>query len=206
MAWHRTRGRSNERGASLIEAALATPLFLLLIFTVFELGLLAFSDLTTTNASRAGARSAGVFDARRNADFEILATVGEKLGDFGLLKLDYVVVYRIDQVGDDMNPLCHSQSVSSAADPVRPCNRYVPADLNRPYYLADGVTESTDFGCGVGAVDRFWCPADRNTSLSGALDLVGVYVRTDHHYITGVIGQTQDLSGSTVSQVEPVES
>lgn len=184
---------------------MATPVFLLMIFAVFELGLLAFSDLTTTNASRAAARSAGVFDSRRAADFEILGMVGEKLGEFGLLELEYVVVYRIDEVGDDMNPLCHAQSVASTSDPDRPCNRYEPADLSLPYFLSDGVTETPHFGCGGSAVDRFWCPADRNTSLSGSLDLVGVHVQTTHRYLTGFIGGTEDLSGSTVSQVEPVD-
>ncbi len=189
----------------LIEAALATPVFFLMLFAVIELGLLSLSELTTTNASRAGARSASVFDARRNADFEILSTVENALGSLRLNELEYVVVYRVDQIGDDMNPLCHTQPVSLSADPARPCNRYLPADLALDYYQADGVTETSHFGCGPGAVDRHWCPADRQTSLTGDLDLVGVHVQTTHHYMMGFIGQTQDLSDSTVVQVEPVD-
>lgn len=193
----------SQRGASMIEFALVAPLFLLLVFGVFEFGMLALSDLTTGNASSAGARSASVFDAQRNADFQILETIESSLDTVGLHELEYVVVYRVEQVGDDMNPQCHVQSVSSASDPLRPCNRYTPADLTLPYFAADGVTETSNFGCGTGAVDRFWCPADRETSLSGALDLVGVYVQTQHTFMTGFIGSTRELSETTVIQVEP---
>jgi len=196
----------SARGASLVEASLATPVFLLLVFTIFELGFLSLSDLTTTNASRAGARSAGVHNAHRNADFEILSTVETALGSLGLHELEYVVVFRVDEVGDDMNPQCHTQPVSLSADPDRPCNRYVPADLSLEYYQADGVTETNHFGCGASAVDRFWCPNDRQTLLSGDLDLVGVHIQTTHHYISGFIGTTQGLSASTVVQVEPSDT
>lgn len=198
--------RRSERGASLIEASLATPVFLLLLFTIFELGFLSLSDLTTTNASRAGARSAGVHNSRRIADFEIITTVEDALGSLRLNELEYIVVYRVDEVGDAMNPLCHTQSVSLSADPDRACNRYVPADLTLEYFEADGVTETTHFGCGAGAVDRYWCPADRQTLLTGDLDLVGVHIQTTHHYVTGFIGTTQDLSATTVVQVEPSDT
>lgn len=198
--------RRSERGATLVEASVATPVFFLLLFAVIELGFLSLSDLTTTNASRVGARSAGVHNAHRIADFEILSTVENALGSLGLHELDYVVVYRVDEVGDDMNPLCHTQPVSLSADPDRACNRYLPSDLALDYFQADGVTETSHFGCGASAVDRFWCPADRQTLLSGDLDLIGVHIQTTHHYVTGFIGTTQDLSAKTVVQVEPSDT
>jgi len=78
-------------------------------------------------------------------------------------------VFRVDAVGDAMNP----------------------------------VTESDHFGCGPSAVDRFWCPADRSTTLSGSLDLIGVHVQTKHSYVMRFFGSERELSDFTVTQIEP---
>ena len=41
---------SRERGAALIEAAIAIPVFVLIVFFILELGLLFRDSLTTDNA------------------------------------------------------------------------------------------------------------------------------------------------------------
>ncbi|MDH3684243.1 MAG: pilus assembly protein, partial [Acidimicrobiia bacterium] len=61
--------RRHERGASLAEAALATPVFLVLIFAVIEFGQLAHDSLATTNATREGAR-----EALPDRDFAVAST------------------------------------------------------------------------------------------------------------------------------------
>jgi len=58
----------------VVGATFVTPLFLILVFGVVELGLLAHDSLATSNASRAGSRAASAFDNRRDADFRILST------------------------------------------------------------------------------------------------------------------------------------
>ena len=49
-----------EAGQDLVEYALVLPLFLLLIFSIIEFGILFFQYSTVSNAAREGARAAAV--------------------------------------------------------------------------------------------------------------------------------------------------
>lgn len=191
-----------ERGATLIEAAFATPVLLLLVFALADLALLSHDVVEASNVAQQGARAAAVYEARPEADFQVLQEVA-KGGRLGTSDVDYVVVYRLRTVDDVMNPLCHATSVSSAADPDRPCNRYTAADFALNFYEPDGVTTTANFGCGTTAVDRHWCPADRETSLGGDIDIVGVYVSGTHRYVSGLVGRSRTIDGNAVAQLEP---
>ena len=52
----RTRGARDERGAELIEMALVTPIFLIIIAAMFDFGFLFRNWEVATNAAREGAR------------------------------------------------------------------------------------------------------------------------------------------------------
>jgi len=54
----RFRGRSRQRGQSLVETALILPIFLLLVVAIFDLGRAVFMYSTVGNAARQGARVA----------------------------------------------------------------------------------------------------------------------------------------------------
>ncbi len=193
----------------MVEAAIVTPVFLLILFGLLEFGLLARSELTTTFASRDGGRVASVYSNDANADFWILESIKHSIDPLGEENIDYVVVFRVENVGDEMNPLCHTQSVSAASDPVRPCNRYTQNEINLPLYYADNVTPTGFWGCDVvpgKAVDDAWCAKDRETSLSAGLDLIGVYVNAKHFYITGFFGDERPVDDVTIIQIEPEEA
>ncbi|MEM7340088.1 MAG: TadE family protein [Actinomycetota bacterium] len=194
---------NRERGATLVEAAFAAPIFLVIVLSLIELSLVAHNTIEVSDVAQRGVRAAGVYDSQRHADHEVLDAVTRTFGRIGTSDIDYVVIFRIESVGDEMNPQCHVTSVSLASDPQRPCNRYAAADLARPYVEADGVTPTPHFGCGPSSLDQFWCPADRQTSVAGNLDLVGVHIAATHRYLTGVIGATRGISGLAITQVEP---
>jgi hypothetical protein len=166
-----------------------------MIFGILEFGLLFRNNLTTTNASRDGARAASVFGRKSETDFLILQTVKHGASAMGTDAIDFVVVYRLANLGDAMDPDCLT------ASKVDVCNRYVPADFDRALDYTNG-NPAPHFRCGPVAVDRFWCPADRNSGLTDA-DLVGVYVQTTHDYVTGFFGSSQTLSDTTVIRIEP---
>lgn len=191
-----SRRRRSERGAVLVEAVFITPLLFIAIFAIFEYGLLIYNGNSTSNASRTAARSASVYGTDLSADFRILEKVEEEIDALGVDKVNYVVVYNITTIGDPMPSACHTSSVADV------CNRYVPADFDRPLDDAFG-NPTTDFRCGPIAVDRFWCPGDRETSLTGPPDLIGVYVNSTHTFATGFFGDTKMLEEQTVIRLEP---
>ena len=49
----------------------------------------------------------------------------------------------------------------------------------------------------------YWCPTAREDNISTPPDLVGVYVRTRHVYMTGFIGDETVLEETTVIRIEP---
>lgn len=201
--------RSSERGAAIIEAAFVTFPFILILFAIFEFGLLSRNNLTTTNASSEGARAASVFGREASADFYILQTIKQGIAPMGASNIDYIVVYRVQNIGDPMNTTCHTVSVAlpasgipPAAPEQQPCNRYTAADLDLAL-LDTSLNPTGNFGCLPTSVDSAWCPTFRNTSLSGPPDLVGVYVKTTHTYVSRMFGNTKELDQETVIQLEP---
>lgn len=194
------RERRRERGSALVEAAFVAPVFFLMLFAVFEFGFLYRNSLTTTNASREGARAASVHGAGAQTDFLVLQTIKHGISAQGYENIEYVVIYQLSSPDDPMPASCHTASNASLN-----CNRYTSSDLDLAYYQSDGVTPTGYFGCDpVTSVDRFWCPIDeREDSISGPPDYVGVYVKTKHTYMTGFIGDETTLDATTVIRIEP---
>ncbi len=180
----------------MVEAVFITPLLFIAIFAILEYGLMLYNDNSTANASRTAARSASVYGTDLSADYEIIQKVVEEIDVLGVEKVNYVVVYNIANVGDPMPSGCHTNSVMGV------CNRYTPADFNLPLDDAFG-NPSPHFRCGGTALDRFWCPGSRDTTLAGGTDLIGVYVNTTHTYATGFFGDSKILEEQTVIRLEP---
>ena len=62
---------SNEHGTSLVEFAIVLPLLLIVLFGIFEFGLLLYNQAVITNASREGARFGIVARTPRHTDEDI---------------------------------------------------------------------------------------------------------------------------------------
>lgn len=192
----RQRRENSERGAALIEAALVTPVFLLVLFSIMEMGLLFRDSLTTDNASREGARAASTRGSQADADYFVLRTVEHGLEAMGLERLQYVVVFRATSPNDTLPAGCEAASQSGL------CNHYTAADFFAE--LDDGAGNDTgNFRCG--ALDSSWCPTDRVTSLSAGTDFIGIHVETRHDFITGFFADGNDLGETTILRLEPNE-
>ncbi len=204
----RRRKRRSERGAAIIEAAFVTPVFFLLIFGLFEVGLLFRNSLTTNNAAQQGARMASVGGSTPDTDYLVLRSVEHGLEAMGLQELDFIVVFKASGPGDTVPAACLTASQTyDALNPTAPaCNRYTPSDFFKE--IEDPVTgvETGNFRCGVAAVDRYWCPTDRETSVSAGTDYVGIYVQTNHRFITGLFGDQRNLSETRIIRLEPSEN
>ena len=195
MRYRATRQRS-ERGAALIEAALVTPVFLLIVFFILEMGLLFRDSLTTDNASREGARAASTRGNEADADYFVLRTVEHGLEAMGLQRLQYVVVFKATGPNDTLPASC---AVASQADL---CNRYTAADFFAELDDAAG-NDTGNFRCGTR--DSSWCATTRETSLSAGTDFIGIHVQTRHDFITGMFAGGNDLGETTILRLEPDE-
>lgn len=189
-----TNQRMNgDRGATLVEAALVTPVLLLFIFGIFEFGL-AFRDyLTVANSARDGVRTASVAGADLDADYRTLAAIAEASTVLPDDAIEEIVIFKA--TGPDDSPAANCESAGT-------CNRYVASDLERP---------PDEFGCHTSTIapnapDRHWCPNTREVSVGTGLDFIGVEVLVRHEYVTGLFGAAVDLDDRMILKVEPQEN
>lgn len=197
-------GRDRERGATLVEAALVTLPFMLVVFAILEFGLAFRTDLTVSNASQRGTRAASVGGRAPTADFQIIDAVKDGLDDGGIDSVERVIVYRATSPGDPVPAGCLAITNPVGANGVSgSCNVYGPDALTDPLLLPDG-SDNPAWQCAPGARDEAWCPTTRAVSFSlGPRDYVGVYVETQHEFITGFFGGDVQIEANNVSRLEP---
>ncbi len=187
----RIRKRRSERGVALIEAAIATPVVVLLIFGIIEFGL-AFKDyLSMSAAVRDGARVASTLGRTTNTDYAILQQVKRRMLAVDASQIERIVVFKAvnpSSTIDSVNPSCKTTSIMNV------CNSYSNADLSRP---------ETDFTGGGGAPDQAWPPAVRKDALSAPPDYVGVWVQVKHQQITGLFTMKSTYTDEVIMRIEP---
>ncbi len=193
--------RRSERGAALVEAAIVAPLFLLLIFGIFEFGFLVRNSLVLSNATADAARAAAVAGSSPESDYRVLRAFEHGIQSAGLENLEVLVIYHADGPNDTIPATCFELPVPLNSE----CNVYVGYDFFRPYTDPSG-NPTSDWGCGINALDKRFCPLDRQTSVSAGPDYIGVYARFNHDYITSFFGSEQALTVNRIIRVEPDEA
>jgi len=136
--------RSEERGATLVEAAIAYSLLFLTLFAVVEFGL-AFKDwLSVSQASREGARAGATFGDDPSADILVLREIETTMAPIGLAAGDSVRVYRANNPNVNASETytyapgteCGtSGSWTGNPNPLLACCDWTPCpELGRPNY------------------------------------------------------------------------
>ena len=169
-----------EQGAVLVEAAMVLPVLLLLLFGILEWGMAFKNALTVSSATRSGAR-AGV--ARpRTADYQdaIVTSVETALDALSSGDPEELWIY---QAGADGYPVGYGDF--SGCNATR-CLRY--------------TWDGEEFQPVAG---YSWAGATQNACGAEA-DELGVYLRTEHHFVTGVFGSDRTLTDRTVMRLEPI--
>lgn len=178
----------------MIEAALATPVFLLVVVGVMEFGLALKDYLAMSSGSRAAVRTASTLGNASNTDYASVQALlkGSRAITQGSGTIQMVVVFKA--TGPD-NVLT-STSTCLTGSVTNLCNRYTTSDLTR---------SADDFGCGSSSPDRFWCPSSRKFRQSDPPDYVGIYVQVLHQNPTGLFGATRTFTDQYVMRIEPKE-
>lgn len=177
---------ADERGATLVEAAIILPLFFLLVFGLLEFGF-GFKDwLSLNHGAREGARVAVAAADDTRAD--ILALRALEAGLVGTM-LDNVLSVTIASADD---PTLANVYVPLAGDPCgwNPC----------PDPAIDPNWEST----------ATWPPSVRRVvapRVAGDpdVDRIEISVLFRHDYLTGFIGDSADWTATKIMRIEPQE-
>ena len=170
-----------ERGAALVEMAIAAPLLILLVFGILEFGL-AFRDrLTVSNGSQSAGRVAAALGNQDDADIAVLEAVEQSLGLLpnsggGIIK--HVQIWRSNSSG---NPVTACGAVGAGGSN---CNwyEYRPATPCRWFPCPDpDAAGGPNYGGG-------YLPVNRDVTLdANGLDVVGVTVLFSHDWITDIL-------------------
>lgn len=193
----RARRAAGDRGAALVEAAIITPVFALLIFGILEFGLTFRDYLTVSNVSRDSARGASAFGDGLYADYNVIQIAKQSSKGFRPNEIQRLIIFDAGSVSGSIRDPAHPAHgcLTSSIGISGVCNVYDSADLQ----LA-----KTNFGCqSTQDLDRFWCPTTREVRASGPPDYIGVYVRARHDFVTGLFGPGMDLTDEIVMRIEP---
>lgn len=197
----RTRARS-ERGAVVVEAALITPILMLLVFGIIEMALLMKDDVALTSAVRNGGR---------------IASANAGAGHGG-----------VNEEGDCVSP-CSGENTPKlaqlAAHAIQTAGTALPKDsiLELWVYKANnkgypGLDNSTTWSCSTNCVaykwnktkDEFrylsgsWASASINACANSSPDSVGVYMKAKHSFITGLFSKGVEIEDHAVFTFEPL--
>ena len=186
-----------DRGATLIEASIVTPVLMLFVFGIFEFGF-AFRDyLAVANSTRDAAREASVAGNVLDADYRILRAVERASAALPDNAIKDIVVFQASGPDSSVPDACKSSSQTTAG---AACNHYTVADLSLP---------DTDFGCDMGPPadpDISFCPSSRDVSLTGGgTEYIGIWMRVEHDFITGLFGSKITFEDTTILPAEPHE-
>ncbi len=188
-AWRRLARRKadGERGAALVEFAMLTPLFLLLLFGIIEFGLAFRTQLTVSNAVQQAGRVAATLGNDLDMDYETLASMQQGLNNLPGGTIKWVHIYNADTSGNPMSA-CSPGGTSN-------CNvyQYQKDYITSPqcdWNPCPAEANSYDYGGG-------WLPGDRNVALDPnppGLDDVGVRIYYAHNWLTGGLIPVADAS------------
>jgi hypothetical protein len=183
----------DDRGATLVEAAIAYSLLFLALFAVVEFGM-AFKDwLSVSHATGDGARAGATFGDAPGADIQVLREVQGTLASTGLHAGDDVRIFRANDPGADFGTT-YQYAPGTGCDidplytgpPLSGCCDWTPC----PEIGRNTFTEP------------IWEPSCRDVSAP-VTDRVGVEIVFTHHWLTGFFADSTDFTTVTDFQLEP---
>lgn len=183
-----TIGRRDDRGATLVEAALVYALLFLALFAVVELGL-AFKDwLSVSHAAREGARAGATYGDDPTADIQILRDVERTLAPAGIADGMNVRVFEATPLGESTSySYAPGTGCASIIIPALPgCCDWTPCP--EPFR--------------VNYVTPEWNPDDRDVEAP-TTDRIGVEVAFTHQWLTSYFVPSTDFTTATDFQIEP---
>jgi hypothetical protein len=203
LGWYRTRrsvrltaGR-RDAGAVLVEAGIALPLLMILIFGVVEVGALVRKAAVVSETVRAASLTLGNKGSSSDADLAAVTAVVDGMGRWST-DVETIIVYRV-RTADTGQPSnqCLGNGALNSGGRMNECNVYDQATVQK---IVDGTLGPSDMGQGTcpGELAKFWCATDRDATST---DRIGVYVRMRHTWVAGLFPGDRKITDFSVSRV-----
>ena len=185
--------RERSRGAVIVEAAFITPIFLMLVFGIVEVGLAMNDSLALAHSVRAGTRVASASGNDLYADYGIIQAIKRESSALPRGQIVRIVVYKASKYGDPPSTSC--QNGTGTGTGTSPCSVYTTADFTKV---------KSRWGCKVAEGLEEWCPTARKVTLATTgPDYVGVWMKVEHRWVTRMFGDVLTLTDSSVIRLEP---
>lgn len=139
---HSHRSDRRHRGVAILEAAFITPVFLVMVLGIVEIGLAMNDYLAVASSVRSGARLASAYGNDSYADYAILHAVLQEASALDKNNIRSIVIFKPTGFGDKPSALC--QTSGSQTDL---CNVYPPSAFTADKTLYVGCTPT-------GALDK----------------------------------------------------
>jgi hypothetical protein len=208
------RRLSGDHGSALVEAALITPMLLYVILGIIEYALVYRDFLTMTDSVADAARMGSIMGnklvtpavgAVQSGDYQVVKTLRDNLGGLRAESIKQIVIFKGDAngVGDPLDQIT-SQCKTATSSVSGKCNVYDPYTAflqiqqdNGPYFQCAGSNPA----CG-------WNPVTRKDGTGGSvtyavIDNIGVYMKMERPYLTGLFGSSLSLEAAAVQRLEP---
>ena len=183
MRGHCGRAR-DERGASLVEAAIILPVVILIVFGIIEFGLAFKDSLTVSSATRAGARTASAEPRRPTFHADTADAVARAVTALPVGSVEELWVYKADADGHPVD------GGGSAYTSCGTCAVFTWDTATNQFIRQPGSD---------------WNPATQNACVGDPNhDAVGIYLKVNHAFVTGFFGQQITLKDHAVMNLEPV--
>ena len=199
------RRLSGDHGSALVEAGLMSPVLLFFFLAVIEYGYATGAYLGLSSATADASRSAAVLGNATDADWEIIQAVKTSTRVYDAGGLRKLVVFKAANAASTVPPGCAPQADTSQNSNVvgAQCNGYSLTDFAAP------VSQKAFYDCqGVNQRSNGYCPRNRSVAFlpnPPGPDFIGVYLRYDHSYITGLFGDELTIEQTIITRVEPQE-
>ncbi len=180
--WRRQRAAA-DRGSVAVEAAIITPIFILLLVGVLEFGFAFKDQLAVTSAVRAGARIASAEPRSATFATDAAAAVAREGSALDMTQVKQLWVYKADSTG---HPIGAGGTFGSCASS---CVQFAWSSASSTFVQTSNS----------------W-PATSQDACFGEQDSLGVYLDFNHEGVTDIIFSSLDLTSHTVMVLEPYAS
>lgn len=180
----RRRADGRDRGAIVVEFAVASSLLILLFFGILEMGMVLRTRTVITDASREGARVAAALPRVPDWQNNALAAINGVISSENNELIDYVVIYRADP----------NTGLPLSGEGIETCI----VDCWRYEWVAGAFEQK---------LSATWDAADQNAC--GGLtdtDWLAVYVRGHHVGQLPLLNLDRSFTDTTWMRLEPMEA
>jgi len=196
---------ANERGAVLVEAALAVPILLFVILGAVEAGMAWEAKSATTSGVRTGLLRAASIGDQPETDLRILQSIIGEIGPENIDNLEWVVIFDATDA-DHAGTIASCQAAKAGGGIWGTCNTYGAGTQFED--IVDGTITIADFDDGANVIgstyscdttktDKNWCAPSR---LVDGDTQIGVALKYTHDWFTGILpGDGVDFEDFTTS-------